>query len=403
MSENRAFYQRQLADLQKNRAALETGIGYTLLQSGEAAASAEDFAAYTQFEQKKTECANRINLIQELVATQKDVARQLVEVDTAGKRLAVESDRAFADLGLALADNWPEHLSDFGATDYGAVLALKAKLQGSAALVSDEEGEAPRSAPKLQAIQQFFASLKDSASASLSNLSRGQVQHRLDKAAEKLGRAVFASSRLDDAAVAGKLESGVLASCDRCRAAAGEGANLAERREGLKAQQEATALSLKSEGAMGAGRLRIEELKKQIRVATAGEDALALQAGRSFADTVFDAEGAPVKKPETAAKKAAGDGAAELLSKLNDDGRVRVQASACAMDLQLLDMDHELAGLAAKMVKGNARIASNREVVAKLNADTSDTEAMITAANEASQKLTAERGELAQKRAAIQL
>jgi hypothetical protein len=408
MGENRAFQQRQLADLHKNLATLETGIGYALFQIGEGAAGVEDFARYTQFEQQKQGAANRIELIQELVATQNDVGRQLAEVDVAGKRLAVELNKAYAALGTALADEWPDALGDFCAVDYGAVLALRAKLQGTGRTLaeSDDEGDGASGRSKLQAIQQFFSAARDRTAMGLATMGRGQLQHRTDKAAEKLGRTVFESQRLDEAAASGALSAAVLAQCDLCKDAVSRAADLAERRSTLKAQHDATAQSLKAEGAMGAGRVRIEELKKHIRVATAAEDALALQTGRAFADTVFDTEGTQVKKPETAAKKAAPDHAdtqAELVSKLTDDGRVRTRATACILDIQLLDVDHELAALGAKMVKGNERIAANKKTIEKLTADNADTAAMITTSNDLSQKMTADREALVAKRAALLL
>jgi hypothetical protein len=409
VSESRIYYQRQLTDLHKNLATLETGIGYTLLQQGRDTA---ENTRYTKLETQKQDAADRIALIQELVATQKDVARQINELDSAQKKYGFDLDKAYTDLGRVLGDDWPEEIGDSFANDLGATLALKAKIQPNS--VFTDEGEDHDSAAgqartsKAQSLGHLFAHLRDNTAASLASLSRGQVQYRLDKAHTKLGRAVFESQKLDEVAAAGSLSTDLLRACDRCKEVSSTLSDLAERRASLREQQDNTGVALKKEGANGTGKVRIDELKKQIRISSIAEDSLALQVGKAFADTVFDSEGVQLRSPADAAKEGAAGKAdsnsdlhGELVSQLTDDGRVRTHITACNMDLAMLDLEKELAALTKKMLNGNKLITDNKQTIAKLTAEIADTETMLTTSNDLCQKLTAERAELAQKRSTL--
>jgi hypothetical protein len=154
--------------------------------------------------------------------------------------------------------------------------------------------------------------------------------------------------------------------------------------------------------------VRIEDLKRHIRIASAEEDSLAGRVGKAFADTVFDSQGVELQSPADAVKKnASGKGGAkadphgELISQLTDDGRVRTHIAACNMDLAMLDLDKELAAVTKKMLGGNKLIADDKQVIARLTTEIADTENMITTSNDLCQKLTAEREDLAKKRSAL--
>ena len=404
MSESRIYYQRQLADLNKNLATLETGIGYTLLQQD----TGED-ARYARLEEQKQDAADRIALIQELVATQKDVSRQISEIDSTQKKYGFELDKAYVDLGQVLSNDWPEEIGDSFSNDLGAALALKAKLQPNSVFPVEKEDGGDSAAgnartSKAQSLGRLFAHLRDNTASSLASLSRGQVQHRLDKAQAKLGRAVFESQKLDDPAAAGSLSTDLLHACDRCKELSRTIADLAERRASLREQQDSTIAALKKEGAAGTGKIRIEDLKKHIRVLTVEEDSLALQVGKAFADTVFNSEGVQLRSPTDAVKERAQgkpDSPDEVVSQLTDDGRVRAHITACNLDLAMLDLEKELATVTKKMLGGNKLITEDKQIIARLTAEIADTETMITTSKDLCQKLTAEQEELAKKRSAL--
>jgi hypothetical protein len=372
VSENRIYYQRQLTDLNKNLVTLETGIGYTLLQQGAAQDDPQktgENARYTKLEEQKQNAADRIALIQELVATQKDVDRQIDEIDSTQKKYGFELDKAYTDLGQVLSDDWPDEIGDSFANDLGVALALKAKLYPNSIFASEGDGDGDSAAgkarpSKAQSLGRLFAHLRDSTASSWASLSRGQVQHRLNKAHTKLGRTVFESQKLDEAAAAGSLNADMLRACDRCKELNRTFSDLAERRASLREQHDGAANALKKEGAIGTGRVRIEELKKQIRILSAEEDNLAGQVGKSFVDTVFDSRGVQLRDPTDAAKesvgnaKSKGDLNGELVSQLTDDGRVRAHITAYNMDLAMLDLDKELAALTKKMLGGNSSSAT---------------------------------------------
>jgi hypothetical protein len=411
LSESRSYYQRQLADLNKNLATLEMGIGYTLLQQEAAPRTpvpqdTEEQTHYTKLEAQKQDAADRIALIQKLVATQKHVVRKIAEIDSTQRKYIFDLDKIYTDLGQILCDDWPEEIGDSFSTDLGAALAFKAKLQPNS--IFGGEGENRDTAAgsshtsKAQSLGRLFAHLRDSAASSLASLSRGQVQHRLSKAYAKLGRAVFESQKLDDAAAAGSLSAELLHTCDRCKEVSCTLSDLSEQRASLREQQDDIIAALKKEGAGGSGKIRIEDLKKQIYILSTEEDSLALQVGKAFVDTVFDSEGVELRSPEDAAKESVGEKAAgELVSQLTDDGRARTHITACNMDLAMLDLDKELAALTKKMLNGNKIITADKQTIARLAVEIADTETMITTSNDLCQKLTAEREDLAKKRSAI--
>jgi hypothetical protein len=403
VSENRSYYQRQLTELNKNLATLETGIGYTLLQQD----SAEN-TRYDKLEEQKKDAADRIALIQELAAKQKEVARQISEIDSTQRKYVFELDKAYTDLGQFLGDDWPEEIGDSFTNDLGTVLALKAKIHPNSVFESegeDSDGAAGKArTSKAQSLGRLFAHLRDNTASSLASLSHGQVQHRLDKAHAKLGRAVFEFQKLDEAAAAGTLSADLLRTCDHCTELNHTLSDLAERRTSLREQQDDTIVALKKEGAIGTGKVRIEDLKKHIRISSVAEDSLAGHVGKAFADTVFDSEGVELRSPTDAAKESTGEKAdlhSELVSQLMDDGRVRIHITACNMDLAMLDLEKELAAVTKKMLNGNKIITDNKQTIARLSAEIADTETMITTSNDLCQKLTAEREELAKKRSAI--